>query len=442
MVQLTASSSNNNVEHFIEVLFATNSPLFHQPFNTFYGWNQYSNMIEKSEHIDYNVNSNNNNSNTFESLFSDYVHNIDYNNMVDNLNNQENGADGDENQSLQSSSENLLKNNGYISLPMDANLLVPLGKSSESLSTFDQKQPISIIKPMFHRIRQPQRRFLMLPFRRLMLAYIAPRILRFQMSMLVSSLIGELSRKIIDPFLNLSSFVPNQSGSISTTNGGNQANLNNAEAKLLTKPSTMITIDQLKQIQHLASIMQPQETNARTIIVNSDKINEHHPIRMMRTIKAADSIKNKPTKLYDHSIPLASNLLSKTNRIPRKITKLSRIQLNNDESHSISNRNKNKKKKQNKQQDFVDQNQNEKDYYHYKNDNSIQSFDNNPHNLDQYKTNNNVDDDDDDDNNDKNNNDEYENENMIKRTKRRILRSYSIIHGSKMPTKHKIIPSS
>lgn len=434
IVQLTVSSSKHDVEDFIDVLSATNSPVFHQSSNSFCCWNQYSKIMEKNENFDHDAGGNNDDGNTFESLFSNYLLKIDSNNMVDS-NNENNGG---ENQSWPlSSSDSLLKNNEYISLPIDANLLLPLGKSELS-TAIGRKQSISIIKPSFQRIRKPQRRFLMLPFRRLMLAYIAPRILRFQMSMLVSSLIGELSRKIIDPLINFSSSGPNQSGFISTTSGSSQDNLNNVMAKSLSKqsPSTMISMDQLKQIQHLASIIQPQETNARAIIVDPDKVTEHQPTRMMSTMKAADLIKNKPTKLYDHSIPLALNFLSKTNRIPRKISKLSRIRFNTDEASSINNENKNKKKKQYKQQDFVDQNHNEKDYYHYNND-SIQSFKNNPHNLDQYNNNNNVDE---DNNSGEHDNDEYEN--AKKRKKRAILRYSYSIHDSNIQIKHKIIPSS
>lgn len=84
----------------------------------------------------------------------------------------------------------------------------------------------------------PERRFLMAyPIRRLLMSYFAPRILRFQMAMLLNSVIGEVSRKVLDPI------VSNLGFSVS-----NHANRASAPPAAVSSPaSSALSVSQLAQ---------------------------------------------------------------------------------------------------------------------------------------------------------------------------------------------------
>lgn len=83
-----------------------------------------------------------------------------------------------------------------IILPVDPNLLIPTEPNQfESPPT----SPPSLFAP-----QTADRRFMVFsPFKRLAMAYLAPRILRFQFSMILNTLLSELSRKILDPIISM-----------------------------------------------------------------------------------------------------------------------------------------------------------------------------------------------------------------------------------------------
>ena len=136
-------------------------------------------------------------------------------------------------------------------MPVDISFLLPEKATTLTVSSMDSgsmelvDQSPKYIRPSLFVSQNADRRFMFMfsPFKRLMMAYLAPRILRFQFSMLVNSLIGELGRKILEPIIAMRSQTNQQS----------------------QPPPTLSTLEQLQQLTSALSPKLGSSTNLEQI---------------------------------------------------------------------------------------------------------------------------------------------------------------------------------
>lgn len=100
-----------------------------------------------------------------------------------------------------------------------------------------------------------RRFFFVSPFRRMMMAYLAPRILRMQMNMLVSTLVGEVGRKVFAPILGLDKLTGNLKQSVGLSSA--------ASSSLLGKTSSSSPpLPKLSDLSELATLLSTLQSGA------------------------------------------------------------------------------------------------------------------------------------------------------------------------------------